>query len=89
MDITGFRHHSATDTRAFIIMIVASSVLALSQVPHFKLYAEKRDADILRIAVLSLCLALPVTVACTYLYGSVGTALGTLIRCGVAADVQA
>lgn len=76
-----FAVHAYTpeETKAFFMMEIASALFVLSQVPHFKLYAAKRDREILWIAVLTLAVALPLTVAATWMWGILGTALGTLI----------
>ncbi|WP_336963535.1 hypothetical protein [Sphingobium aquiterrae] len=67
------------DIAIFALLVASCACLALSQIPHFTLYAMEADQLIERVSVLALIVGL---IACpfgTYAFGLVGTAVGALI----------
>ena len=70
-----------TDFVVFAILLVSSSCLSLSQVPHYALYARDRDTIIQHISLASLLIGLAATTVGTIFFGLIGTACGAAAGC--------
>lgn len=73
---------SETDWISFALLVVGSSFLSMSQIPHFALYAADRDRTIQNISIMILGISVVSTVLGTLFLGMPGTALGVAVGAG-------
>jgi hypothetical protein len=74
----GGRIVTPADVVMFALLIASCGCLALSQIPHFALYAQEADQAIERVSALAMLVGLIACPLGTYAFGLVGTAMGAL-----------
>lgn len=72
------KENSGRETIVLVLMLASSSLLCLAQVPHFKLYAENRDREVLIISAWVLAGSIPLVLGLTLTYGILGSAIGAV-----------
>jgi nitrate reductase NapE component len=75
----GGRAVTHADIGAFALLLLAYGALALSQIPHFALYAADADRAIERVSLLALLAGLAVCIWGTLALGLIGAAAGSLV----------
>jgi hypothetical protein len=77
----GQRSATPSDWVLLAVLNAASGFLAMSQVPHFRLYAAHADKIIFQVSAVVLVGSIIVSTLLTVLFGLAGTAAGALIGC--------
>jgi O-antigen/teichoic acid export membrane protein len=75
MNFTGKLVLHESDWVVFAVLVAGSWSLALSQIPHFALFAAEEDQAIQNSSIAVLLLTAPVAFVATALYGLMGTAI--------------